>query len=293
MANQLQSMTGFGRGEAEDEAFRVIVEIKSVNNRYKDFRFRTPNLLNKYEMKMKETLASHCKRGTFDININFKKASTQSSVKDVDYGRIANFIDEFNSQIAKPKDLKVSVDPTNFLRNEFYMDLEDKEEDLSELTMKAFDQACLALKKSRESEGEKLYKIFEEHLANYQNHFSSISKDADKFNEVIQTRLKEKFEEFGKDLKIEEPRFMQEVIYYLEKMDIHEEINRIIAHLKKLSSILSEKSEVGREIDFLMQELNRETNTIGSKSSFIDISDNVVKMKVELEKLREQGLNLQ
>jgi uncharacterized protein (TIGR00255 family) len=86
---------------------------------------------------------------------------------------------------------------------------------------------------------------------------------------------------------------MQEVVYYLEKLDVHEEINRIHAHLEKLNKILSGPQEVGRQIDFLAQELNRETNTIGSKSSLKEISDRVVQMKVQLEKMREQGLNLE
>ncbi len=127
----------------------------------------------------------------------------------------------------------------------------------------------------------------------YDEHYQYICSVADSFQASVEEKLKKRFSELSSELNIDEPRFMQEVIYYLEKLDVHEEINRIQAHLEKLDSILSKGGEVGRQIDFLIQELNRETNTIGSKSNLKDISDSVVQMKVQLEKIREQGLNLE
>lgn len=291
MNDKLQSMTGFGRGESENDNFRIITEIKSVNNRFKDFRFRIPNVLNKVEIELKNALAKSCKRGTFDISINLKKSSSQSSVKDIDFQKVNAFLEDFKKNVKGVESLEVKA--CDFLRNEFYTDLDDQEEEIIKLAMTSFEKAVQELVKSRTDEGKKLYKILADHRQQYVENFEVIRKNSEKFNDLVKERLLEKFKENEADVSVEEPRFVQEVIYYLEKMDINEEINRIDAHLTKLDKVLNKKVEVGREVEFLLQELNRETNTIGSKSSNTDQSENVVKMKVELEKMREQGLNLQ
>jgi uncharacterized protein (TIGR00255 family) len=293
MASNLQSMTGFGRGEKESENFRITTEIKSVNNRYKDFRFRMPNLLNKQEITFKNKISESCKRGTFDISINLKKSQTQNSMKDIDFEKVNAFLKDFIELTSAQKGMAVNCQPTDFLRNEFYMDLEDQEEEILALAKESFGLAIESLLESRKGEGEKLKDVLNNHLDRYKEHFTVIKGNADKFNQMVKDRLDEKFKEHASEINVDEPRFLQEVIYYMEKMDIHEEINRIETHLGKLEKVLAEKTEVGREIEFLLQELNRETNTIGSKSANTDQSDNVVKMKVQLEKMREQGLNLQ
>lgn len=293
MSAKLQSMTGFGRGENESDNFRLVTEIKSVNNRYKDFRFRMPSLLNKKEIEFKNKLSKSCARGTFDISINLKKSQSQNSVKDVDYAKVNAFLEDFISKTEGQKNLSVNCQPTDFLRNEFYTDLEDQEAEILDLAAKSFELAIESLIESRQAEGDKLKGVLQSHLDNYKKHFSEITSKADSFNALIKERLQEKFTEHASEISIDEPRFLQEVIYYMEKMDIHEEINRIETHLGKLEKVMESKVEVGREIEFLLQELNRETNTIGSKSANTEQSDNVVKMKVELEKMREQGLNLQ
>lgn len=293
MSENLQSMTGFGRGEKESDHFRVVTEIKSVNNRYKDFRFRMPSLLNKHEITFKNQLTESCARGTFDISINLKKSQAQNSLKDIDYTKVNTFLLEFAEKTEGLKNLNLNFQPTDFLRNEFYTDLEDQEEEILELAKASFELASASLVVSRKDEGKKLFNVLNKHLENYQKHFDIIKANADTFNQLVKDRLTEKFNEYASEVSVEEPRFLQEVIYYMEKMDVHEEINRIETHLSKLQKVLSSKKEVGREIEFLLQELNRETNTIGSKSANTSQSENVVKMKVELEKMREQGLNLQ
>lgn len=293
MSSKLQSMTGFGRGEKENENFRIVTEIKSVNNRYKEFRFRMPSILNKKEIYFKNEISESCKRGTFDISINLKKSQTQNSVRDLDYKKVNSFLIEFVEKTQGIKNLSIDCQPTEFLRNEFYTDLEDQEEEILNLAKQSFELAVRSLLSFRTGEGEKLKNVLVSHVSTYKEHFVVIKNNAEKFNQMIKSRLGEKFRDYASEVNVEESRFLQEVIYYMEKMDIHEEIDRIEGHLSKLEKVLAEKSEVGREVEFLLQELNRETNTIGSKSSNTEQSDNVVKMKVQLEKIREQGLNLQ
>lgn len=279
-------MTGFGRGECASAEYRVTVEIKSVNNRYKDFRFKMPSLFNSIESDFRSILLKRFKRGSFDIYINYKKLSKSSKFDDIDMEKVEDFLALFSS-----KDIKVN--PTDFMRSEFY-----KEEDLSkdtnllDLGKKALDLAADDILRSREVEGAKMKEIICSHISHYKKHYSQIAPLSQNIENDMRDKLKKRFSEFS-DIKLDEPRFLQEVIYYLEKLDVDEEINRISAHLSKIDKLINSAGEVGRQIDFLVQELNRETNTIGSKSSQEEVSNNVVQMKVQLEKIREQGLNLE
>jgi len=186
------------------------------------------------------------------------------------------------------------IKPTDFLRSEFMVEQDlSKDTELADMVISAFAKAVENLMNSRLSEGAKLKEVIDNHKNTYIEHYSKIEALSETFQANVEEKLKKRFEEYKSEMPVDQPRFLQEVVFYLEKLDIHEEINRIKAHLEKLDSIISEGGEVGRQIDFLIQELNRETNTIGSKSSLKEISDCVVQMKVQLEKIREQGLNLE
>lgn len=289
----INSMTGFGRGEGSSENYAVTVEVKSVNHRFKDTRFKMSSAFNSCELDMKKRLGEKFKRGSFDIFINYKRSESNSKVSDIDPKKVNDFLSTLK-KMTEGQGVQLTAEATGFLRNEFYADQDlSKDENLINATWQAFDAALISLETSRSQEGEKLLKVLQDHRKQYEEHFQFINSKADSFQASTEEKLKKRFAELSSDLQIDEPRFMQEVIYYLEKLDVHEEINRIQAHLEKLDSIMSEGGEVGRQIDFLMQELNRETNTIGSKSNLKDISDSVVQMKVQLEKIREQGLNLE
>lgn len=192
------------------------------------------------------------------------------------------------------EDIDLEMSPVDFMRGEFMKDQDlSKDESLINLTIEAYSKALEKLKESRLIEGKKLQAVITGHIKNYTENFKIIESLADEFQQSVEEKIRKRFEELLKDVKVDEPRFMQEVVYYLEKMDVHEEINRITGHLSKLDKLLSASGEVGRQIDFMMQELGRETNTIGSKSNMKQISETVVQMKVHLEKIREQSLNLE
>ena len=289
----IYSMTGFGRGEGTCENYTVTVEIKSVNHRFKDTRFKMSSVFNSIELDMKKRLGEKFKRGSFDIFINYKRSEINSKFSDIDSDKVNDFLTSLETMI-HGRNVQLTAEATGFLRNEFYVDQDlSKDETLIKATWDAFAGALEALEKSRLAEGEKMLKVLQNHRKNYEEHYQFINSKADSFQESVEEKLKKRFSEYASELNVDEPRFMQEVIYYLEKLDVHEEINRIQAHLEKLDKIMADGGEVGRQIDFLIQELNRETNTIGSKSNLKDISDSVVQMKVQLEKIREQGLNLE
>lgn len=288
-----QSMTGFGKGEILGDKFRLSVELKSVNHRFKDMRFKMGNIFNSQEIDLRKKLEENFKRGSFDIFVNYKKAETGELKLVIDEQKVQAFVSKIESALSDFSS-KISINPTDFLRSDFALEDEDKEEELKEMLYGAFTEATANLLKSRQEEGSKLINTLKLHRDEYIKHFGVIENLKDSYQESVKEKLLKRFNEEAPDLKIDESRFMQEVIYYLEKLDVQEEISRIKIHLEKLDNLLSSSHlELGRQIDFLIQELNRETNTIGSKSGINAISDSVVQMKVQLEKIREQALNLQ
>jgi len=288
----VKSMTGFGKAQVDGEKFTVTVELKTVNNRFKDFRFKMGQVFNALEIPLKKKLEKVFKRGSFEVSVNYKKNQKLNTEFELDHNKVEAFINDVKS-ISKKTDVAMKINPTDFLRSDFQAEDENKEEELKVLMLKAFDEALEALKISREDEGKSLVTKLLEHKSEYAKSYANVIELKGSYQDGVREKLTKKFESELAGTKIDESRFMQEVIYYMEKLDIDEEITRINIHLKKLDEILNSSGEVGRQIDFLIQELNRETNTIGSKSGSSDISTNVVQMKVQLEKIREQALNME
>lgn len=288
----IQSMTGFGKGEVESEKYTVSVELKTVNNRFKDIRFKMSSLFNSQEIPLKKKIESKFARGSFEVFVNFKKSKRAKTVADLDNEKVENFLTQMK-QISEKTGVELEFSPSEFLRSDFYVDDEDKGEQLEELMLQAFDMALDALEESRVEEGQKLIKKLNDHKAVYESHYEKVKELRHSYQDGVREKLQKRFDTDASGLNIDEPRFLQEVIYYLEKLDVDEEINRIAIHLEKLANVFEMPGEIGRQIDFLMQELNRETNTIGSKSGNSEISSHVVQMKVQLEKIREQALNLE
>lgn len=288
----IQSMTGFGKGEAKDENYNVSVEIKSVNNRFKDIRFKLPSHLNSLEMELRELLQNRFIRGTFDVFVGVRKAEGKNRFDDLDDNKVKQFLEKI-VPVFEQTEIDYKFNPTDFLRSEFYKDQESSGDELKDLVTKAFSDALLDLERARSVEGEKLKTLLVNHLGEFNNAFKTIEANADKFTAYVEEKLKKRVQDYKAEVNIENSRMLQEIVFYLEKIDVHEEINRLHSHLEKFQNLLKLKGEVGRQIDFIIQEMNRETNTIGSKSNLKEISDEVVKMKMQLEKMREQGLNLE
>lgn len=287
------SMTGFGKGESVGTNFTLTTEIKTVNNRFKDYKFRMSSLFNSMELELRSKLEAEFKRGSFDISISYKRNEKAQAEFHVDTKKVEAYLDLLRP-VFEAKNVSLQVTPTDFLRSDFYReDDTDKESEMEPLVKASFDEALKALKQSRAHEGEKLVNKLLEHLDQYEKCLFEVEKLKNLYPEMVKDKLTQKLNEKLKDVKIDESRFLQEVVYYLEKLEIEEEITRARIHLGKLRNVLKASGEIGRQIDFLLQELGRETNTMGSKSAHSEISSNVVEMKVQLEKIREQALNLE
>ena len=289
----MHSMTGFGRGESGHSHYKLIVEIKSVNHRFKDVRFRMSPLFSSREMDIRKALDQHFKRGSFDVYSTYNKSEGHSSFPDLDQKKIKSYLSHISS-LCSEEGVDFQVTVGDFLRSEFLRGPSNlKESELHHLLDEALGRAINNLKEFRLQEGQALGEVLKQHQEEYERLLSFIEAQTDQFEKRVKEKILNKFQQFEEHLENQDGRFYQEVIYYLEKMDIHEEINRIRTHLKKLKSILSGNDEVGRQINFLIQELNRETNTISSKSNSLEVSQTIVEMKVQLEKMREQAINLE
>jgi uncharacterized protein (TIGR00255 family) len=287
------SMTGFGKSEVVGEAYTITTEIKTVNNRFKDYKFRMSSLFNAFELDLRSRLEQEFRRGSFDVSISYKRSDRAAADFQVDPRKVAAYLDLLRPVFEAGR-VGLHPSPTEFLRGEFYKDDDgDRDKELEPLLVRSLEAAVTALKASRAAEGAKLVGKLLEHLAIYESCLAEVEKQKARYPELMREKLTAKLNEKLKDLKIDESRFLQEVVYYLEKLEIDEEINRAKIHVDKLRSVLRSTGEVGRQIDFLLQELGRETNTMGSKSAVPEISSHVVEMKVQLEKIREQALNLE
>ena len=286
-------MTGFGRSESSANNYQLTVEIKTVNHRFKDTRFKMSGFLSREEVVLKRKLEEKVNRGSVDVSVQYKTTADENKFDDLDVEKISKFV---NSMKDLTSDLGVNMEvkPCEFLRSEFLKDKEsEKFSILQELLHEGFDKALDVLVVNRREEGEKLKKIIEENVDQFKNYHQVISTKSGEYKKLVEEKLKSKFQDFKDESGVDEPRFLQEVIYYLEKLDISEELERITVHLEKVGDTLNQGGAIGRQLDFLVQELNRETNTIGSKSNTSEISNAVVNMKVHLEKIREQALNIE
>jgi len=290
-----QSMTGFGRSESSNNSYSLTVEMKSVNHRFRDIRFKAPSLLSSFEASLKKRLGEVFQRGSFDLYFNLRKVSKENSFAHIDKEKVKSFIRDMK-EIENDSSSSFSFQATDFLRSEFFQD-QDNEKEIEivrELVFETFSKALDLLKETRIQEGERMIKVIQSHLNLFKSYLVEIEKKVQDFSTPVKNKFREKFEkEFSKDYKIDESRFMQEVIYTLEKLDVSEEIDRLKSHLVKFDEILENGGEVGRKLEFFIQELGREVNTIGSKSALEEVSQVVIQMKVQLEKIREQALNLE
>ncbi len=283
-------MTGFGKAQYQNDEHSLLVEIKSVNNRFLESRFRLPGELNQIEIKLRKKISNFFKRGSFDVYIQHKCLKSKN-LEQLDKKRIKNLITQFKE--ISP-DFKFSagdfLNPEYFLICEEYTKLQTV---FLPLVEELFDQGLKELREFRLSEGLKLQQVMADHLNNFNRLFEKIIPLEGTYQEYVESKLKSKFLGNRIDLNLDENRFHQEVIFYLERLDIKEEINRIQGHISEFEKILDSNGEVGRKLDFLIQELNRETNTLGAKAGLKGISELVIEMKLELEKMREQVANIE
>lgn len=288
-----QSMTGYGRDERTKENFLIKSEVKTLNSKFLDFSPRIPKELTFKEAEIRNLVSDYLKRGKVVLNIEFSVINSSESTAHVDS-------DLFKAYYIKFSDLASSVN--------------GKEDDLVKLALQApdvikqqeIDPEALpwttildCIKSSldkcidfRKNEGEALEEKLKEYISNIYRGLESVTSADSTRAENIRGRIQKNLEEIKEKVQIDENRFEQEIIYYLEKLDITEEKVRLKQHLDYFSEVIAKDNVAGKKLGFIAQEIGREINTIGSKANDATIQKTVVMMKDELEKIKEQTLNI-
>ncbi len=292
----MKSMTGFGRGQVSNENFEVSVEIKTVNNRFLDLNLRLSQELQTLEADLKRLVNTRLSRGRVDINLQYER--TEELVYELNRPLISGYLsamktmqDEFS--LSGEPDLNVIARLPNALQ--------PKKEELSVefagAIKTAFENALDELEKMRESEGEALKTELFFRLSEIESHLPQIEAESAKVADEYQVRLTKKLNDFlsrsDSQIEIDQARLAQEVAYLADRSDISEEIMRLRSHIEHFRVISEDEKDVGKRLDFLTQELNREANTIASKTNNLIVKEAALAIKSEIEKIREQVQNVE
>ncbi|ABO50225.1 domain of unknown function DUF1732 [Desulforamulus reducens MI-1] len=291
----IKSMTGYGRGEASAEGRRFTVELKSVNNRFCEVILRQPRSLSPVEDRIKRTIQGKVTRGRVDGYISIEETGEITPSVKVDKALAVayhNAMEELAESLSMAE--KISIKDLISLPN--VISLEQPEENIEQwypAIKEATNQALNGLLTMRQTEGERLKIDISSRATVIQQLTVQISERAPLVIQEYRDKLSQRLAEWLENGIIEEARLAAEVAVFADRADISEEIVRLNSHLVQLSQILSEGGPVGRKLDFLVQEMNREINTIGSKANDLVITNAVVNAKSELEKIREQVQNIE
>ncbi len=291
----LKSMTGYGRHEAVADGKKILVEIKSVNHRFSDYNIKVPRYMGFLEDKVRKYASEYITRGKVDIYVNVE--SYGESDKDIILNEelAKNYIDvlyELRDKFGLKDDISVSNVAA-------YADIfkterrEDNEEEIWKLTKDVLEKAMTAFAEMREREGGRIEKDLRARI----DYMKELAEKVDEYSpqtvKDYRDRLYAKIKELVEDREIEETRLLTEVAIFADKVAVNEETVRLGSHFEEFYKILDSGEPAGRRLDFLIQEINREVNTIGSKAQDINIAKIVVTLKGEIEKLREQIQNIE
>jgi len=292
----MKSMTGFGRGSVSKENFTISVEIKTVNNRFLDLNLRLANELQMLEGNLKRLIQTRLSRGRVDVFINSERMS--DVVYELNRPLIAGYMsalkqlqEEFG--VVGEPDLNVIARLPNSLQTK----ADDVSEDFANGIEVAVKLALDELEKMREVEGESLKNDLYYLLSEIETHLPKIEAESETVAEEYLQRLTKRIDNLlsksDSQIEIDQARLAQEVAYLADKSDIAEEITRLKSHIEQFRGIMNDEKEVGKRLDFLTQELNREANTISSKTNNLIVKESALQIKSAIEKIREQVQNVE
>lgn len=291
----IKSMTGYGRGQATVDGTDILVEIKSVNNRYYDFSARLPRMYGYLEEKLKTFMNGSISRGKIEVSVSIYNSGSKSeeiSINlDVANGYI-NALREANQSLGLTDDITlshVSRFPEVFIVKKI---IEDEESVWNNIKPVA-EEAVAKFVAMREIEGEKMKEDLSSRLDFILSKVEEVEKLSPATTENYRNRLYQKLKDILSDNNIDEQRILTEAAIFSEKVAVDEETVRLRSHISQFRELLETNEPVGRKLDFLVQEMNRESNTIGSKAQDIAITKIVVDVKSEIEKIREQIQNIE
>lgn len=290
----IKSMTGFGRGKYENEGRSYTVDIKSVNHKYTDISVRLPRFLNSEEDKIRKRISSAISRGKVDVLISFENYSSKGTNIRINKELAKEYIKELKS-LADETDLQFNVDVIDISKFPEILKIEDTQDEelIGKELMIAVDDALEKFISMRETEGTRLVQDIEQRIYLIQNKVNEITEFSSTLVKEYMEKLKVRVNELLEPSTVDENRLMQEIVIFSDKSSIEEELTRLKSHMSQFLELIKQSSPIGKKIDFLIQEINREVNTIGSKANCLDITNRVIEIKTEVENIREQIQNIE
>lgn len=287
------SMTGYGRAEYQNEGINLVVEIKTVNNRNFDLNLKTPRSFIALEDCIRKTVQSFVKRGRIDLFVTFSDTREKASNIEVNLDRAVSYFNA-SKEIAKKLGLVNDVTVTTIMRSpEVITDgLANDVTEFEQIVKDTVASACEKLNEMRKIEGEKLCRDMLSRMDTISDLREKVKLRAPFVSQEYKEKLKARIEEALADVKYDQARLLNEVAFYTDKVNIDEELTRLGSHITQFKQIIKTEG-AGKKLDFLMQEFNRETNTICSKSNDIEVTGYALSLKNEIEKVREQVQNLE
>lgn len=291
----MNSMTGYGRSRQVLDGREITVEIRSVNHRYLEYSARIPRMYGYLEEKLKTFLQSSVSRGKVEVTVTIQNLTGGDTVVQINQALAKGYLDAMRSQ-AESLGLKDDLTLSTLTRFNDVFTLQKLEEDqqviwnsVQQVARQALDQFL----EMRRREGERLKLDLLQKLELLNGHVAAVEEQSPKTVAAYRERLLQKMEELLADRCIDQQRILLEAGLYAEKIAVDEETVRLKSHLDQFAQMMEQSGPVGRKLDFLVQEINRETNTIGSKAQDLAVTRRVVEMKSEIEKIREQIQNIE
>lgn len=291
----IKSMTGFGRAEAVTKEWKITVELKSVNHRYLDLNIKMPRKLNLFEGQVRNLMKTYMQRGKVDIFITYEDYTAGSVALKYNRDLAAEYLG-YLKEMEQEFQLKNDVSVTMLSRYPEVLTMEEQpvnEEKLWNCLEMPLREACKKFVETREREGEHLKKDLLMKLDGLDEKVCAVEKRSPEVAQAYREKLETKVHELLEDSQIDDNRIAAEVVLFSDKICNDEETVRLHSHIRGMRKILTEQEGVGRKLDFMAQEMNREANTILSKSSDIQVSDIAIDLKTEIEKIREQIQNIE
>ncbi|MFH1782017.1 MAG: YicC/YloC family endoribonuclease [Candidatus Omnitrophota bacterium] len=293
----IKSMTGFGKGEALSKIGRFTVEIRTVNHRYFDLSSRIPNSLSQLEDKIKIYLHKRIKRGKVNFSISHKKNGKNLDYTKLDEEKVRSYYNML-SKLKNKLNLRENISLSHLLSFPDVIIQEQKDYNISTtwpIIEQAIDIALIGCNKMREKEGKAIYRDMENRVEKISRNVNAISRyipaTISRYKRKLDSRINDLLK--GKNIPVDRARLETEIALFARQSDVSEEIVRAKSHLASLKNTFFSNQEVGRKLEFILQELQREINTLGSKVGYTKISDLVVDIKSEIEKIREQVQNVE
>jgi uncharacterized protein (TIGR00255 family) len=287
----IHSMTAFARESSSTSQGTLTLELRSVNHRYLDCSFKTPESLRTLEPFLRETLSKTVNRGKVECSFRLQSHAAATGTLQVNAARLADVLDAAQ-QVQGQIDNSAALDPLSLLQFPGVFAAEEVSEDeLKESARAVFAKALDALQEARQREGQALAQLILDRLEQVESEVKSVRKVMPELMQHQEDRIKTKIGELS--VEIDQGRLEQELVYLAQKADVDEELDRLDTHILEVRRTLKKGGPCGRRLDFLMQELNREANTLSSKSQSAKTTLNAVELKVLIEQMREQIQNLE